>query len=261
MTQNTRNLNITPNLYKMDYFLKIEDYLSGYLFGKELELFKNELKINSELNAEVNLRIEIDAVLRDKNLFEFRKLLQNKPTIGNRNYNGFSFRNEVYRTWQIAAASIVLVLLVGGMWLMFSSKTYSSDRLITKYYEPARAVGQVRSVEIGSDDALKEAFTFYQQNDYVNALKYFSSLDNQVTAKFYSGVCYIELEQYNKAKDSFEYVISDKDNLFIEQAEWYVGLIHLMNNEKDKATDQFNKISQTNSFYADQAQEIIKYLN
>ncbi len=245
----------------MDYSLKIEDYLSGGLSGKELESFKQELIINSKLNAEVLLRKEIDDVLRDKNLIELRKLLKSTPRSNTSFSRGINIRNEVFRTWQIAAASLIFVLLAGGLWYTFSSKTYSSDRLITKYYTAPHAVGQNRSVEYGSGDALKEAFTYYQQSDYTNALKYFSSLENQVTAKFYSGVCYIELEQYQKATDSFEFVINNKDNLFIEQAEWYLGLIYLMNNEKDKASDQFNKISQADSFYADQAQEIIKYLN
>ena len=249
------------NRNKVDYSLKIEDYLKGYLSEKELKLFKKELMTNSNLQAEVVLRKKIEDALRDKDLSKFRKLINNTSKGNSRSSYGFFVRNEVFRTWQIAAASLIFVLLASGMWYVFTGKTYSSEVLISKYYEAPQAVGQSRSVEYGSDDALKEAFTYYQQNDYSNALKYFSSLDNQVTSKFYSGVCYIELEQYQKATDSFEFVINDKDNLFVEQAEWYLGLIYLMNNEKDKANDQFNKISQADSFYADQAQEILKYLN
>lgn len=245
----------------MDYTLKIEDYLSGNLSGKDLELFNKELITNSELNDEVILRKEIEDALRDKNLFELRKLLNNTTKVNTHETKGINIRNEIFRTWQMAAASLIFVVLASGMWYVFSNKTYSSDRLITKYYTAPHAVGQSRSVEYGADDALREAFTYYQQNDYTNALKYFSSLDNQVTAKFYSGVCYIELEQYQKATDSFEFVVNDKDNLFVEQAEWYLGLIYLMNNEKDKASDQFNRISKADSFYADQAQEILRYLN
>jgi hypothetical protein len=245
----------------MDYLLKTEDYLSGYLSGKELELFEKELKTNPELASEVLLRTEIENALRDKNFMDFRNLLNNTPRVRHQYSNGVNIRNEVFRTWQIAAASFLLVILAGGMWYIFSSNFYSSDRLISKYYKPAQSIGQNRSVEFGTDDALKEAFSYYQQNDYLNALKYFSTLDNQVTAKFYSGVCYIELEDYQKATSSFEFVINNKDNLFIEQAEWYLGLIYLMNNDKDKASDQFTKISRTDSFYSNQAQEILKYLD
>jgi len=250
-----------PNINIMDHYLQIEDYLSGYLSKKEIESFKKELLTNSELKDETKLRKEIDDALRDKNFIELRQILNNASKMKARQSQNRSFKNEVFRTWQIAAASLIFVLLAGGLWLMLSGKTYSSDRLISKYYKPAHPVMQLRSVEFGSDDALKEAFSYYQQNDYVNALKYFNSLDNQVTAQFYSGVCYIELEQYQKATSSFEFVIDDKDNLFIEQAEWYIGLIHLMNNDKDKATEQFSKIAKTESFYSDQADEILKYLN
>lgn len=245
----------------MDHYLRIEDYLCGYLSKKELELFKAEILINSELYNELELRKQIDEAIRDKNLMELRSLINTSSKPKNRTMNSMNFRSEFVRTWQVAAASFIFVLLAGGLWFMLSSKTYSSERLITKYYQPAHAVGQQRSVDLSSDDALKEAFSFYQQNDYKNAIKYFRSLDNQVTAQFYSGVCYIELEQYQKATESFEYVINDKDNLFIEQAEWYMGLIYLMNNDKDNAQQQFKKISKTESFYANQAEEILKYLN
>jgi hypothetical protein len=250
-----------PNINIMDHYLQIEDYLSGYLSKKEIESFKKELLTNSELKDETKLRKEIDEALRDKNFMELRQILNNASKVKARQSQSMSFRNEVFRTWQIAAASLIFILLAGGLWFMLSGKTYSSDRLISKYYKPAHPVMQLRSVEFGSDDALKEAFSYYQQNDFVNALKYFSSLENQVTAQFYSGVCYIELEQYQKATASFEFVIDDKDNLFIEQAEWYIGLIHLMNNDKDKASEQFSKIAKTESFYSDQADEILKYLN
>ena len=56
-------------------------------------------------------------------------------------------------------------------------------------------------------------------------------------------------------------MVYDKDNLFVEQADWYLGLIYLMNNQKSKAIDQFNKISNSDSFYSDQAIDILKYLN
>lgn len=248
------------NQYNKNFSLNIEDYLSGHLSGKELELFKKELMTDSNFQANVVIRKEIETALCNKNLIELRTLLNNIPKSKVGYSKGINFRNKVNRIWQIAAASLVIVLLTGGLWYTLSSKSYSSERLITEYYKAPHAVGQSRSVEYGSDNALKEAFNYYQQNDYTNALKCFRTLDNQVTAKFYSGVCYIELGQYQEATDFFEFVINDKDNLFIEQAEWYIGLIYLMNNDKDKAFDHFNKISKADSFYTDQAQEILKYL-
>jgi tetratricopeptide (TPR) repeat protein len=151
-----------------------------------------------------------------------------------------------------------LILVVGGLWYILSNKPYSADRLIGKYYKPAQPILQVRSMEFTGDDILKEAFNLYQQNNFENALKYFNALNNQIIAKFYSGICYIELGQFSKAMESFEFVVNDADNLFVEQAEWYLGLIYLMNNQKSEALDQFARISESGSYYSDQAKEIMK---
>ena len=244
----------------MDEFIQFEDYIDGSLSPHEAQEILSRKGIDPNILNELAVRAEINDALKDKPFYEMMNLIktnveskssESKPLV----------KREILKTWHLAAASFALILVVGGLWYILSNKPYSTERLVSKYYKPAHPILQVRSVELNSDDALKEAFSFYQQSDYINALKYFNSLDNQITAKFYSGVCYIELEQYERAINSFEFVINDKDNLFIEQAEWYVGLIYLMNNQKTMAIDQFKKISESDSYYSNQAQEIIKYLN
>ncbi len=245
----------------MDNNLKIEEFIDGNLTEKELQELMILTESNPNFKKDVVFRAEVNDALRDKRYAELRKLLNERSNNMASSSNKFWFQNELLKTWHLAAASFSLLLVVGGLWYILSNKPFSTERLVTKYYKPAHPILQIRSAEMNTDDALKEAFSFYKQNDYTNALKYFNSLDNQITAKFYSGVCYIELEQYNKAIDSFEYVISDRDNLFVEQAEWYLGLIYLMNNQKNQAIDQFEKISDSDSYYSNQAEEILKYLN
>jgi tetratricopeptide (TPR) repeat protein len=245
----------------MDRYFRIEEFIDGNLSQEESIRLKNELNADPDLAFELILRSEINKAIRDKNLMEFRDLI-----LGQTNHQSspsalFNLQRDVLKTWHLAAASFILILVVGGLWYILSNKPFSTERLVSKYYKPAQSILQYRSLELNSDDALKEAFNFYQQNDYTNALKYFNSLENQITAKFYSGICYIELEQFEKAVESFEYVINDKDNLFVEQAEWYLGLIYLMNNQKSQAIEQFNKIAKSDSFYEVQAKEILKYLN
>jgi hypothetical protein len=239
---------------------KIEDYIDGLLSRESFEEIEILRKTKSDLDIEIDFRNEINEALRDKNFIEFYQIVSSQ--FENQDSNSKNkFQRDVLKTWHLAAASFSLILVVGGLWYILSNKPISTERLISKYYKPAGPIGQIRSFENSAEDALKEAFNFYQQNDFANALKYFSALENQITARFYSGVCYIELEQFNKAIDSFEYVINDKDNLFVEQAEWYVGLIYLMNNQKSLAVEQFKKISTSQSYYSHQAEEILKYLN
>lgn len=239
----------------------IEEFIDNTLSGEKLTDLLEDMKSNKNISSEVKLRKEINEALLDKSFIEFRELLNQNMSKNSDELSSLSIRKEVLKTWHMAAASFALILVVGGLWYILSNNSYSTDRLVSKYYQPAHPINQFRSVEFNSDDALKEAFSFYQQNDYKNALKYFNSIENQITAKFYSGVCYIELEQYDEAISSFNFVINDKDNLFVEQAEWYLGLIYLMNNQKSQALKQFKKISGSDSYYADQAKGILRYLD
>lgn len=245
----------------MNDFNRIEEYLDGQLSSGDSQEFKLLLDTNPDLELELSFRKELNEALRDKTFLEFRKMVNERTQSKGSTSTTFSIKKDILRTWHLAAASFALILVVGGLWYILSNKPYSTERLVSKYYKPAGPILQFRSVEFNADDALKEAFGFYKQNDFNNALKYFNSLENQITAKFYSGICYIELEQFQKAISSFEYVINDKDNLFVEQADWYLGLIYLMNNQKNQAVDQFKKISNSDSYYSNQAEEILRYLN
>lgn len=245
----------------MENYLKIEEWIDGNLLDEELEEFKIEVYSNAKMNSEFVFRNEVNLAIRDKHFAELREKLQNQFDNKSHGSSKVLPQRDFLKTWHLAAASFSLILVVGGLWYILSNEPYSSERLIGKYYKPAQPILQVRSMEFTGDDVLKEAFNLYQQNNYENALKYFNSLNNQIIAKFYSGICYIELGQFSKAIESFEFVVNDADNLFVEQAEWYLGLIFLMNNQKSAALDQFARISESGSYYAGQAKEIIRYIN
>jgi hypothetical protein len=241
--------------------VKLEDFLDGYLTDEKLNLFLNELESNEELQEELKLRLEVNQLIKDKGFIE----LKDKLAIQLKNTDSknaiISLGKDFLKTWHLAAASFALILVVGGLWYILSNKPYSTEKLVSKYYKPASPILQIRSVQVNNDDALASAFKHYKENDFNNALKYFNSIENQFTSKFYSGVCYIELEQFDQAIEAFTYIINDNDNLFVEQADWYLGLIYLMDNKKSNAIDQFTKISNGKGFYSAQANEIIKYLN
>jgi hypothetical protein len=240
---------------------QIEDFLDGNLIGKELSLFISQKEIDKELSKEIEFRAEVNELIKDKGFFELIEKLELQMNESYMSSSLIKFRRDLFKTWHFAAASFALILVVGGLWYILSNKPYSTEKLVSKYYKPAHPLLQVRSAEIKNDDALVTAFKYYKDNDFTNALTYFNSLEHQITAKFYSGVCLIELEKYNQAIESFITVINDNDNLFVEQANWYLGLIYLMDNQKNRAIEQFEKISKDNNYYSAQAKEILKYLN
>jgi tetratricopeptide (TPR) repeat protein len=238
----------------------IEDYLDGKLSKSEIKDLLKKKNADQDFADEFDLRKEINETLIDHDLNDLRSKL-NRQT--NRTIKLYPFGNigrEAIKTWHLAAASFALVIASGGLWYILSNGSMSTDKLVSKYYEPATPLKQYRSVEKPSNDLMQDAFDFYKQSDYENALIYFSQLENQITGKFYSGICYIELNNYDQAINSFKYVVNDNDNLLIEPAEWYLGLIYLMNNQKDNAIVQLTGISESKSIYAEKAKEVLKYI-
>ncbi len=241
--------------------LKLENFLDGHLGDNELKSFLKELEENNDLSKELKFRLEINQLIRDKGFFELHDKLSIQLNNIDSNNPIINLGKDLLRTWHMAAASFALILVVGGLWYILSNKPYSTEKLVLKYYKPAHPILQIRSVDANNDDALGKAFEFYKENDYNNALMEFSKIENQITSKFYSGICYIELQQYDKASEAFSFIINDNNNLFVEQADWYLGLIYMMDNQKNKAINQFTKINLGGGFYSAQANEIIKYLN
>jgi tetratricopeptide (TPR) repeat protein len=67
-----------------------------------------------------------------------------------------------------------------------------------------------------------------------------------------------ELGEYKNAIDEYEVVVTDKDNLFIEQAEWYIGLCYIQTKEDEKAIRQFKRIVNNRGFYQQKAEAILR---
>ena len=83
--------------------------------------------------------------------------------------------------------------------------------------------------------------------------------DNAV-GHFYSGVTLQELGRYHRAIEEYQAVVINKDNLFVEQAEWYIGLCYLQTSESEKAIKQFKKIANEKGFYQPKAVAILNKL-
>ena len=190
-----------------------------------------------------------------------RRLFDKFLNISAINSSVISTLGDLFRTKNVVAASFALIFVLGGLWYILINKTSLTEQLAIKYYKPAYPILQIRSGEVAAEEGLKEAFKLYKENNYKNALIYFKNIETQPAARFYSGICYIELNQFDDAIEAFKKVVGANNSLFVEQAEWYLGIIYLMNKQKKDAVKQFTRISYSESYYKDQASEILKHLN
>nr|MDA3952788.1 hypothetical protein [Bacteroidales bacterium] len=81
-----------------------------------------------------------------------------------------------------------------------------------------------------------------------------------MAAKLYSGITYLEEEKYQKAKTSFDNIISNNNNLFIEQAKWYLALCYLKTEKIEDAQVILSEIVKEESYYKEMAVGVLKDL-
>jgi hypothetical protein len=240
----------------------IESYISSELSETELASFEAELTSNQSLKEEIELVKNIDLALNENDVMQLRSKLQGiagqiaseKRT--ERSFTGkFKFQSAVVVS--SIAASLILLLGITGL----LSRHSSQGELYQKFYNKYETAGIVRSASATADITLNSAMQKFENKDYEAALNLFSEVisndPDNMAGHFYAGVSLQETGKYQNAINQYQAVIIDKDNLFIEQAQWYTGLCYLQTNENKKAYKQFRNIADNNGFYQLKAQAIL----
>lgn len=243
---------------KRDIDLVIVDYRLPYKNGL---MITNEIKSIREVP--IILITGIDEVIHDVDYvkkFGFDDVIC-KP------YHKVDFVNSienikgvtpVHRTnlqWLYLSALLILLISVSSIIYFQPHKD-----IFKEYYTSENIMDQTR----GDGDIVDGVIKFHNK-DYKSATQYFSKIiqkdSSNITIWFYYGISNIEIRDFNKAIESFNYIINENDNLYIEHAEWYLALCYLKNNQKDKAIDQFTKISKNfDNYHQNEAIKILKEL-
>ena len=239
---------------------ELESYINSELSNEELASFEAELTSNQKLMDEIELIKNIDLALSETDVMQLRnnlhsiasEIASNKQT--ERSFAGkFKAKRIVLST---VAASLILLLGITGI-----MSRQSQDDIYQKFYTKYEATGIVRSANLTANKTLTEALQKFENQDYNAALNLFTEViardQNNMVGHFYTGVSLQETGKYQNAIKEYETVIIDKDNLFTEQAEWYIGLCYLQTNENKKAYKQFKKIAKNEGFYQQKAQSIL----
>jgi tetratricopeptide (TPR) repeat protein len=127
-----------------------------------------------------------------------------------------------------------------------SDDTLSNSMLFSQYYDNA-VVDQKRG------DVTEEAIIKFQSNDFTEATPLFKEIilkdSSNIAVWFYYGVANLELQDYKKSEDAFKTIIKNTDNLYVEHAEWYLGLCYLKANNVKDAIYQFNIVAADSTNY------------
>ena len=245
----------------IDFSYFIERYNAGEMSESEKQWFLKELEGNEKLRNEVNLRKRTDEILKNQNVMSLRNKLSE---IENRRKEVKNPVKDSKKTVFIRYAAVFAGLILIGSIAMFSGKNLNSEKIMKHYYKIYEPPTSQRSAESGTNADFTLALEFYNTHDYEKAAVLFNKVlenkPNDMQTVLLKGVANFEEKKYPEAKQSFVKVIDDKDNLYIDQAQWYLALCYLNTYETEKAKQLFKIIVNGDGIYKSDAKKIIRGL-
>jgi len=245
---------------KENKYDQIEKYLAKEMKGDELFDFEQELKKNTKLEKEVALHNEIAQAITEKDVIEFRNLVQS--TLKNKTSNTKKVFSIKWRYISIAAT--ILIILVIGMVVMYPNlfQKKPAEQLYITYYEPYQDLITGRSNEI-NDKNTGLALMYYNRQEYHKVIEQLNNVDisNKPLLQLYAGISYLTINDVKKAHITFEN-ISKGNNLFQIEALWYNALTYLKEGDIKKSKLMLKEIIATsgNSDYAQKARRLLDEL-
>lgn len=241
----------------------IQKYLDHDLSDKDMKRFEADLEVSSELQSDLGLYREIDEALADTEVLSFRDQLADLRKEKKEESGSGKGLLRFTRPWHYAATAAVALILAIGLASVLDRPLTNKD-LLKKYYKPYEValINRSSNVDVDLDLALLNGKSYYQQGEFAKAVKYFEivleKMPDMVATNFYAGISYFELENYSDADKSLNKVIKQNDNLYIDQAEWYLGLCYVAINEPERARRQFARIASSNSEKAKDAKKLLR---
>jgi hypothetical protein len=241
----------------------IEKYIDGELEGIDLLNFENLLSTNPDIKREYNLSKEINNSILEDDVMALRETMNymyQDDSLAKRKPQVFKLPKFYY----YAAASAALLIASGGLVQRLNNPSLDNNTVFEKYYSPYEVSVTYRSGDTEVDRLLLNALESYEEKDFAQALVLFEQVlqtrKKDMAAKLYSGITYLEEEKYQKAKTSFDNIISNNNNLFIEQAKWYLALCYLKTEKIEDAQVILSEIVKEESYYKEMAVGVLKDL-
>ena len=110
-------------------------------------------------------------------------------------------------------------------------------------------------------DVIKEAMLHFKNQNYNVCIKSLNTVaqftGNDINCRFYYGMCNFYKKNYTEALKNLEDCISNPNNSFLQEAEYYKALCLSELGNKAKAQELFKRIAEDGGFYAEKAKRFL----
>lgn len=257
-----KNLKYKPKSMKtVDFSYFSERYLAGEMNEAEKEWFRNELGKNEKLREEITLRQNINSALMNHEVIQLRSKLS---AIGKKKAEEEAAKKP-RKNRNLTRAAIFTGLILCGSLALLNTRNMTTEEVFERYYKTYDVTTPLRSLQDAGNSDYSTALEYFNIRDYQNAAYFFSKVlsndPRHMESVMMTGISKFEEENYPDASVSFTKVIDNKDNLFFEDAQWYLALCYLKTGEKDKAVNSLSVIRQSESIYNRNARKILRQID
>ena len=242
----------------------IEDFIDGMLEEDLLMEFNAELKENTDLMAEVSLRNHINKAIGESDILSLRaKLAHARKESEKKEVKSILMPQFDLKSTRFWRNSVAMIIVLVGLMGALNTGLQSVDKTYNKYFDTPTWASE-RSINTSSVDEYQKVRQYFAEEDYtktIELLEHTTTTPQEAFVKnFYLALSYQNLNQYDKAIEAYTRVIDHGDNLFIEEAEWYKSLCYLKLNQKNKAKNELLAVIERKGHYENDAKAIVRKL-
>lgn len=224
----------------------LEKYQKGLLNEKERHA------VELRLEKEVELSNYFEVVVNLPSAFGYNEANDLKAVLSKENSpSTISFYRKTL--FKIAAAFVILIAV--SLFLL-NQKTEAVE-VFAMYYEP---YPNVEAPILRSGSLINQSFENYEAGNYDKALSLFQEMDETEAIIFYTAQCQIALGEYSEAVLNLK-KIEQYGGKFTSVSNWYLALTYLQLNKELEAKAILGSLKESNSKYAEKANQILDSLD
>ncbi|WP_054852735.1 tol-pal system YbgF family protein [Olleya sp. ITB9] len=231
-------------------------YFSNTLTPEQEQMFSNLLKTDSEFKAQFDFENNIKQVIKA----EQSEILKSKLQGFENNRSAVQHSNKSWFNWRIAAS---IVFFIAAGWFgydAFFGVNYN-DLYTTNYKNYPNTVYTITRGE-DTSSLERDAFVAYETEDYTLAIQKFNEVQHQQPYfNFYKAQSYLGLDELEKAKDLFLHETTINESQFKAEANWYLALINLKQQNKTEATKYLETLIANYNYKKKEAKTLLDSLD
>ncbi|OFX59187.1 MAG: hypothetical protein A2046_02740 [Bacteroidetes bacterium GWA2_30_7] len=236
-----------------------ERFFAKELNSEELQWFNNEINSNPEFAKNFNIIKDINNVLSNKKIRDFRLLLKQAH---NENF-GKKHKRKIFLYRLSAVAATFLILISTGLYIWVNqNQQFKKDQVFSTYYPD---MTNLQGINENADNLFNSATSAYISNDFKKAVGLFSKLADSDSLnslyKFNLAIAYLGDENYSKSEILLQKLLEENNNLIEDNVQWFLAIVYYKTKQYDKATKLFTLISNNKEHYkAEDALLALKFL-